>query len=145
MYEVRKLEMSRLTAHKVLDRMQEILNQYGFVTVQDYYIACHIAPHFLDYKYGWNDLSNVRVIYGDRAYGLTLPAPTAVNAMPRDVQAEMREQGNYYCAPHFLLQMREITKNESTPFVEVRFSCNDHYCDICGTSVAGPYRIMPPK
>ena len=145
MHEVRTLEMGQAAARRVLQSMEQTCERYGFVTVADYYIACRIAPTFMDGKYGWNDLSGVVVRYGQRAFGLTLPRARMVNELHPVAPVEIRDQGNYYCVSHFLLQLREITKNEATPFVEVRFGTNDHYCDICGESVQGPYRIMPPK
>lgn len=56
---------SKAAAEEALDSMDEIINHYGSVSVQDYYeIAC-IDPDEIPYtadRYGWTDLRNARAV-----------------------------------------------------------------------------------
>lgn len=71
---------SRQEAEMVLDRMYELLDQYGLVRVADLYDLIGVTGSYVDNKYGWTSLRAaeiVRVRNGD--YQLKLP-----RAMPID-------------------------------------------------------------
>ena len=65
---------SRGEAERVLTRMDELIDTYGFVTVADMYDLVGVTCNYTDNKYGWTNLRNaepVRVRGGD--YMLRLP------------------------------------------------------------------------
>lgn len=65
---------SRGDAELVLDQMLEIIDQYGKVTVSDYYDLMGVSTTFTDNKYGWRDLRNARIIKSGRdGYLIDLP------------------------------------------------------------------------
>jgi hypothetical protein len=50
---------TRADALEVLDRMQDLINDYRMVSVSDYYTLCDMESNFTDRKYGWTDLHGV--------------------------------------------------------------------------------------
>lgn len=65
---------SRGEAEEVLARMDELIDQYGFVTVADMYDLVGVTCNYTDNKYGWTNLRSaepVRIRGG--AYVLRLP------------------------------------------------------------------------
>lgn len=71
---------NRGEAEDVLDRMDELIDVYGMVSVGDYYDLIGITPRFTDNKYGWTNLRNAKVIRTrDGWYTLKLPKTIALD------------------------------------------------------------------
>lgn len=70
---------SRGEAEDVLDRMDELLDQYSQVTVADLYDLVGITGEYTDNKYGWTSLNTARVepVRGG-GYVLRLPNPMPI-------------------------------------------------------------------
>lgn len=71
---------SRGEAERVLTRMDELIDTYGFVTVADLYDLVGKTCNYTDNKYGWTNLSSaepVRVRGGD--YMLRLPRAVVID------------------------------------------------------------------
>lgn len=68
---------SKGEAEEVLDRMEELIDTYGMVTVADLYDLVGITCNYTDNKYGWTSIHNaeaVRVRDGN-SYGYMLKLP----------------------------------------------------------------------
>lgn len=71
---------SRSDAEKVLDQMQELIDNYGCVRIQDYYDLCGVStPYLREGKWGWITLNKVEI----RKYrgGWYIDLPKAVPVM----------------------------------------------------------------
>ena len=68
-------------AYEVLDRMEDLLDQYKLVSVADLYDLVGISGDYTDNKYGWTNLRNARVerLRYEDGYILKLP-----KALPLD-------------------------------------------------------------
>jgi len=64
---------SRKEADEVLIAMEEILDTYDVVTVNDYYDLCGVTGKFTDDKYGWTNLDNARVVRSYDGYVIKFP------------------------------------------------------------------------
>lgn len=64
---------NRGDAEVVLDRMIDILEGYGFVSVSDFYEMIGERHTFADQKWGWSDLSTARPERGRNGYRIKLP------------------------------------------------------------------------
>ena len=64
---------SRGEAEEVLDRMSEMIDTYGIVSVADMYDLVGIVPNYTDNKYGWTNLRNAEPIRVSNGYMLKLP------------------------------------------------------------------------
>lgn len=64
---------SRGEAEEVLDRMSEMIDTYGIVSVADMYDLVGIATNYTDNKYGWTNLRNAEPIRVPNGYMLKLP------------------------------------------------------------------------
>lgn len=64
---------SRGEAEEVLDRMCEMIDTYGIVSVADMYDLVGIATNYTDNKYGWTNLRNAEPIRVSNGYMLKLP------------------------------------------------------------------------
>ena len=69
---------NRGDAEEVLDRMDELLDAYGIVTVSDLYDLVGITGEFTDNKYGWTSLRNAEIVRVRDGYKLKLPRVTPV-------------------------------------------------------------------
>lgn len=70
---------SKAEAEEVLDRMEELLDTYGMVTVADLCDLVGISCEYTDNKYGWTNLSNARVVrLRGNEYMLDLPRVTSL-------------------------------------------------------------------
>lgn len=70
---------SRRDAEEVLNQMNDILQQYGAVTVADLYDLVGITHSFTDVKYGWSDLRNADIARDSDGWYIKFP-----NAYPLD-------------------------------------------------------------
>lgn len=72
-------ESSRYKAEKVLNKMYELVENYGLVSIADYYQLCgkHQYPFTYD-NYGWYDLRNAEILpYGGGHY-IKLPKVVSI-------------------------------------------------------------------
>lgn len=69
---------SRGEAEAVIDRMFELLEEYGTVSVSDLYDLVGITGNYTDCKYGWTDLRSASVVRGRDGYLLKLPRAIAL-------------------------------------------------------------------
>ena len=70
---------SKAEADEVLDRMEELLETYGMVTVADLCDLVGISCEYTDNKYGWTSLRNARVVrLRGNEYMLDLPKVTSL-------------------------------------------------------------------
>lgn len=63
-------------AEEVLDRMSELLDTYGMVTVADLCDLVGVSCDYTDNKYGWTHLRNARTVRVRDGYILDLPRVT---------------------------------------------------------------------
>ena len=49
-------------ANEVLSYMIDSIEQYGLVTVADFYELSGVASKFTDHQFGWTNLNGVRVV-----------------------------------------------------------------------------------
>ena len=64
---------TRGEADDVLARMDEIIDQYGMVSVLDMYDLVGITGNYTDNKYGWTNIRNAEVIRGRDGYVIKMP------------------------------------------------------------------------
>ena len=64
---------TRREAEEVLDRMQDLIDTYGMVSVADLYDLVGISGSYTDNKYGWTHLRNADVQRVRDGYLLKLP------------------------------------------------------------------------
>ena len=66
---------SRTEAEEVLEKLRNILTDYGSVTVVDYKELIGIISSFKENKLGWTDLSNAEIIRSFDGWTVVLPKP----------------------------------------------------------------------
>lgn len=64
---------NRAEAEEVIDRMEDLLDAYGIVSVADLYDLVGITGNYTDNKYGWTNLRNASVHRLRDGYLLKLP------------------------------------------------------------------------
>ena len=64
---------TRREAEEVLDRMDDLIDSYGMVSVADLYDLVGISGNYTDNKYGWTNLRNADVQRVRDGYLLKLP------------------------------------------------------------------------
>lgn len=62
----------RETASKVLKRMRDIIVDFGFVTVAEYYGLSEKSCELMDHNYGWATLRNAEVVRNPDLGGYTI-------------------------------------------------------------------------
>lgn len=68
------------SANVALTEMKQILDQYGLISVQDYYDIAGFGPaHFTACKFGWTSLNRVTVKKGEFGYFIDLPQPIRID------------------------------------------------------------------
>lgn len=70
---------TRGEAEAVLSRMDEIIDQYGMVSVADLFELCDMTGQFTDHKYGWTDLSRASVERTRDGFTFKLPRALPLN------------------------------------------------------------------
>lgn len=60
-------------ADRVVDYMKHFVEIYGLLTLAEFYALVGVKASFNDYKVGWRDLSELRVIYSKGEYTFDLP------------------------------------------------------------------------
>lgn len=69
---------SRSEAEDVLSRMDEIIDQYGIISVADFYDLVGVSSNYTDNKYGWVDIRTAEVIRTRDGYKIKLPRAKAL-------------------------------------------------------------------
>lgn len=71
---------TRGDAEAVLDAMNEIISQYGIVSVMDLYDLANVSTdNYQLNRYGWTDISGCKAIRVRDGYVLNLPRPLPIN------------------------------------------------------------------
>lgn len=70
---------TRSEAEEVLERMDELLETYGMVSVADLYDLVGMSCEYTDNKYGWTNLRSADVIHVRDGFLLKLPRPYPIN------------------------------------------------------------------
>lgn len=70
---------SRDEAEEVLDRMRDLVDDYGVCTVADLYDLAGITAEFVDETWGWDDFRSATVRRTRAGYLLDLPRPKPVD------------------------------------------------------------------
>jgi hypothetical protein len=66
---------TRVEVEEVIDRLYELISQYGQATVSDLYDLCGISWSFTDEKWGWTQLKNAEPQRVTGGYLIKLPRP----------------------------------------------------------------------
>lgn len=66
---------TRGEAEKVLDRLEEIIERYGYATVADLCELCGLQSRYTDNKYGWTRIASARPTRVKGGYLIQLPRP----------------------------------------------------------------------
>lgn len=69
---------SRVEAENVLDRLGDLIEQYGIASVSDFYDCVGITGSFTDNKYGWTNLAQAHVRQTRGGYLIEFPAPGVI-------------------------------------------------------------------
>ena len=70
---------SRGEAEEVIARMDELIDQYGIVSVADLYDLVGVSGNYTDNKYGWTNIRNAEPIRVRDGYMLRLPKALPIN------------------------------------------------------------------
>lgn len=70
---------SRGEAEEVIARMDELIDQYGIVSVADLYDLVGVTGNYTDNKYGWTNIRNAEPIRVRDGYMLRLPKALPIN------------------------------------------------------------------
>jgi hypothetical protein len=69
---------TRAEAENVLSDMEELIHDYGFVTVADFKNICGCESNFKDVKKVWTNLKDVIIMRVHTGYAITLPKPQSI-------------------------------------------------------------------
>lgn len=70
---------TRGEAETILAAIGDTLDEYGMVTVADFYGAAGVTGSFVDNKWGWDDLRSASIQHVREGYLIDLPKPFALN------------------------------------------------------------------
>ena len=70
---------TRADAEAVLDRLGEMIETYGMVSVGDLYDTVGKTPQYTDYKYGWVNIRNAKPVRVRDGYILDMPKVSPLN------------------------------------------------------------------
>lgn len=65
----------RIEAEEVLTTLIELVDQYGIATIADFYDLVGLETTFVDFKYGWDNVSRVDIVRVRDGYVINLPRP----------------------------------------------------------------------
>jgi hypothetical protein len=74
-----RIVSSRAEAEDVLDRLRDLINDYGVATVNDFYDLMGLTGEFTDDKWGWYDMRNARINPVRGGYTFRLPKTVQVS------------------------------------------------------------------
>lgn len=69
---------SRGEAEDVLTRLDEVIDEYGMVSVADMYDLVGVTGNYTDYKYGWTDIRTASVVRTRDGYMIKMPRAVAL-------------------------------------------------------------------
>lgn len=70
---------TRKDAKAILSCMNQVINDYGYMSVADLYDLIGVQTNYEDCKYGWTDLRLARVAKVREGYALVLPKTVSIN------------------------------------------------------------------
>lgn len=70
---------SRMEAEKVLQSMDDLIDQYKILSVADYYELVGVDSKYTDNNYGWSDIKNARIVRVSDGYMIKLPKALPIN------------------------------------------------------------------
>lgn len=70
---------NRGEAEEVLTRMDELIDEYGLVSVADLYDLVGVTGNYTDNKYGWTDIRSASVVRVRDGYMIKLPNALPIN------------------------------------------------------------------
>jgi hypothetical protein len=70
---------SRPEAEIVLDRLSELIRDFGLATVADLYDLLEIREQHTDRKWGWTDIRGAEIVRDHGGYRLVLPDPKPID------------------------------------------------------------------
>ena len=70
---------NRGEAEEVLTRMDELIDEYGLVSVADLYDLVGVTGNYTDNKYGWTDIRSASVVRVRDGYMIKLPKALPIN------------------------------------------------------------------
>ena len=70
---------SRGEAEEVISRMNELIKDYGIVSVADFYDLVGVSCNYTDNKYGWMNIRNAEVVRVRDGYIIKLPKALPIN------------------------------------------------------------------
>lgn len=70
---------TRGEAEEVLDRMEELIDIYGLISVADFYDLVGVSGNYTDNKYGWTDLRSATAVQMKDGYIIKLPKAKPLN------------------------------------------------------------------
>lgn len=70
---------TRAKAFEVRDQMKEVIREYNFVRVADYYAFCGVSHEWTDNDWGWTDISNADIVSVRDGYIIKLPRPMPID------------------------------------------------------------------
>lgn len=65
-------------AQNVLRGMEDVISEYGYVSVQDFYDLCGGPSHYVDSTIGWKSIMDTKVIKKEHGYIIDLPEPESL-------------------------------------------------------------------
>lgn len=69
----------RREAHEVLERLDELIDNYGIASVADFYDLVGVSGNYTDNRYGWTSLRNADIISVRDGWMIKLPKALALD------------------------------------------------------------------
>lgn len=66
-------------AAKFLQDMDDVIREYGMISLADYYDLARVTSEYTTQKYGWTDLREAKVVRSGGGYIIKLPKPSPLN------------------------------------------------------------------
>lgn len=112
----------------VINKMKDIIKEYGQVSVADQKELCGQKSTYTDNNYGWKELKNKFIVYdaASRNYVLHLNQPEPLDKACTDDRCTENRYG--YTCPHCQsLNLREISgyHEEGAPYGTIGYECTD--------------------
>lgn len=71
---------TKADAEKILEQMQEIIDTYGCVCIQDYYDLCNVSiNHYREGKWGWTTLHGIEISQYKDGWHIDFPKAVPVS------------------------------------------------------------------
>lgn len=82
---------SKVEAEDVINRMEKIIETYGFVRVADLYDLVGITCNYIDNNYGWTNIRGAEPVRVRDGYVLTLPKAVPLKSNKCDFESNKKE------------------------------------------------------